>query len=67
MEAYSCAKRAADPSNESATCKQWCGNKGTCLHTGAAEPTLAETMVRFYEDATPEMQAYLRGEGPKPA
>lgn len=65
MEAYSCAKRAADPGNEHAACRQWCGNAETCLRTGGEE-TLMETMVRFYDAATPEMQAYLRGEGPKP-
>jgi len=65
MEAYSCAKRAADPSNEQAACRQWCGNAETCLRTGGEE-TLMDTMVRFYGAATPEMQAYLRGEGPTP-
>jgi hypothetical protein len=66
MEAYSCAKRAADPSNEQATCRKWCGNAETCLHTGGEE-TLAETMMRFYKSATPEMKAYLRGDGLMPA
>ncbi len=65
MEAYSCAKRAADPTNEAAACRQWCGNAGTCLRTSEDEP-LVDTMMRFYGAATPEMQAYLRGEGPKP-
>ncbi len=62
---FVCAKRAADPSNEHAACRQWCGNAETCLRTGGEE-TLMDTMVRFYGAAMPEMQAYLRGEGQKP-
>jgi hypothetical protein len=64
MTTYSCAKRAADPSNLTAACRQWCGNTETCLHTGDDE-SLIKTMMRYYRDATPETQAYLRGEGPK--
>ena len=66
MKAYSCAKRAADPSNEHAACRQWCGNAETCLRTDDSEEALMEAMERFYGTATPEMQAYLRGDGPKP-
>lgn len=65
METYSCAKRAADPTNESAACRQWCGAAETCLRTGSEE-TLADAAQKFYDQATPEMQAYLRGDGTKP-
>ena len=65
MEAYSCANRAADPTNEYAACRQWCGNSQTCLQADGDE-TLVQAMVRFYGAASPEMQAYLRGEGPQP-
>lgn len=34
--AYSCAKRAADPSNEFAACRQWCGDADSCLNSGIA-------------------------------
>lgn len=62
MGNFSCAKRAADPTNESATCKQWCGNSETCLHVEPDED-LVDTMIRYYHEASPEEQAYLRGEG----
>ena len=56
MKAYSCSKRAADPTNEAATCTRWCGNADTCWCVEIDE-SLA---------ATPELHRYLRGDGPKP-
>lgn len=34
--AYSCAQRAADPANQDATCRQWCGNAETCPRSEGA-------------------------------
>lgn len=41
---FSCAKRAADPSNEFAACPQWCGDSKKCLHA-SAEKTKAVDLL----------------------
>jgi hypothetical protein len=37
VQAYSCAKRAADPSNEFAACLKWCGNSASCPCSTSAQ------------------------------
>jgi hypothetical protein len=36
VQAFSCAKRAADPSNEFSACLKWCGNSASCPCSASA-------------------------------
>jgi hypothetical protein len=41
MSSYSCAKRAADPSNEFAACRKHCGNDDICVRAQTPLTTCA--------------------------
>lgn len=45
MSSYSCAKRAADPTNEFAACRQHCGNDAECLRVA---PDVAIAGICFH-------------------
>jgi hypothetical protein len=51
--AFACAKRAADPSNQLAACRQWCGDRGTCPGTALDRETVrryVESLERMGDD-----------------
>lgn len=60
--AFSCAKRAADPSSEFAACRQFCGNTSTCIT--AAAPSAPSLYERQTAGSSPSI---YRGQTAPPA